>query len=593
MFKAGSPQEKLAKQKVDADIAKGRSTGYFPDLPPGCPFAVPMGLVPKGSSPDPDFTDADSHRLIRNWSDPRLTARGSVTANVDKIKSSMMTPVHVLRSFHKAILAAKKKGTRPCAAKTDWKGAYGNNAIAHGHLWQMASCFEKHGCFLRLVGDFGHATCGYRHELRAKYILTLLHVAEARLFVAGDNTCWLSPLPTGSPFHDCLPVQPKDGFGSLAGNTIFTSVGAQRLAYLRLTRHKVTPPPGKTTWHKPSLDFVRWVDDWCAFLASAPEAHVTMAAMAFLHRCYGVPLNPEKTFVDPATDFSGIVFDGHNGQVGIPNTKRKKYLGLINSLLDPARFSFEGLRKFVGAAVWCCLALPLGKLFLKACFTLMHSANAHTTLTLCPAARHELLFWKVLLTDAPMTRILLAAPSDVSSADVVVHIDWAPANGRQKIGIAVLSHGLYTSTFVPQWFLDICPSDARAPSSPTFEAFALASYFVCFPDLAANHISYVYTDNDPFLKRSSALTSSGSPSLDAALKLGALHAAQLNARYVLARVPSALNIANWLTHVSDQMPQFERALRSADISVPFLRRSPASHMPPSAWKALQHSSRVR
>jgi len=111
MFKAGSPQEKLAKQKVDADIAKGRSTGYFPDLPPGCPFAVPMGLVPKGSSPDPDFTDADSHRLIRNWSDPRLTARGSVTANVDKIKSSMMTPVHVLRSFHKAILAAKKKGT--------------------------------------------------------------------------------------------------------------------------------------------------------------------------------------------------------------------------------------------------------------------------------------------------------------------------------------------------------------------------------------------------------------------------------------------------------------------------------------------------
>ena len=211
----------------------------------------------------------------------------------------------------------------------------------------------------------------------------------------------------------------------------------------------------------------------------------------------------------------------------------------------------------------------------------------------CSAARHELLFWKVLLTDTPTTRAVLAAPATVADADVVVHIDWAPAADRQKIGIVVLSHGLYASTFVPQWFLEICPTDALAPSSPTFEAFALVSYFACFPDLAANRVSYVYTDNDPFLKRSSALTSSsGSPPLDAALKLGALRASQLNARYILARVPTDLNTANWFTHVADQLPKFEHALSSAGIFTPFLRRNPVSPTPPSEWIALRASSRI-
>jgi len=439
------------------------------------------------------------------------------------------------------------------------------------------------------VGDFGHATCGYRHELRAKLVLSLLKVAEARLHVADDGTYWFRPLPRGTPFVDVLPPPPVGGYGSLQRDTLLTSLGKQRLAYLHKTRPHPPPPP-RQKWRLPSLGFARWVDDFVSFLSGPSPARLTLAATAFLHRCFGVPLNADKSFMDPATDFSGLVFDGHNSQVGIPDDKRVKYLSYIDELLEPSHFARDLLRKFLGAAVWCCLALPLGKRFLSACFTLLHDPKGRQALTL--VARGELLFWKVLLTDAPMSRTVFAAPATASSAEVVVHIDWAPAGGLQKIGIVILSHGLYTSTHVPQWFLDFCPPSS-APSSPAFEAFALVSYFACFPDLAANRTSRIYTDNDPFLMRSSAITSSGSPPFDAALKLGALHALQLNAHYTLARVPSALNVANWLTHVSDQTPQLEHALHSAGIFAPFFPRSPVLPTPPSAWKALQHSSRVR
>ena len=70
-------------------------------------------------------------------------------------------------------------------------------------------------------------------------------------------------------------------------------------------------------------------------------------------------------------------------------------------------------------------------------------------------ARRELTFWSAVLKDIPSSRAAFVSPTVASpaSADVIVAFDWNPAAGQHLVGIAVLSHGLYTIAKVPPWFL--------------------------------------------------------------------------------------------------------------------------------------------
>ena len=79
----------------------------------------------------------------------------------------MQTPADLLKNFVLARSLATAENTTPVAVKSDWKGAYALNKVAPSSQWQMASGFASHGYFLRVCGDFGHATSGYRHELQA------------------------------------------------------------------------------------------------------------------------------------------------------------------------------------------------------------------------------------------------------------------------------------------------------------------------------------------------------------------------------------------------------------------------------------------
>ena len=282
-----------------------------------------------------------------------------------------------------------------------------------------------------------------------------------------------------------------------------------------------------------------------------------------------------------------MLFDCLTGLASVPDDKCLRYLATIDSLLEGPPSS-KLLDKHLGSMVWASLIFPTIQKFTPFSFAFQGAlTSSRLPLPLPPRVREELLFLKSVLTSCPRSRVAALTASSPEDAAVIVHVDWAPAErGVQQIGIAVLSHGLYAITQVPDWFLEAYPvsigvDGSSNPSSPTFEAFCVVSYLACFPDLAANQVSFIYTDNDPFLLRSSLFTSSGSPSMDAALKLGALSALSLNAHIVVQRVPTDLNISNWLTH--SQMPKFQQALKSAGISRQFWPRSPVLPTLPSSW----------
>ena len=581
MFKPGSGAEAIAKALVDADIKAGNATGFFDALPRGVPVAIPMGLVPKGSVPDPSYSDPAAWRLIHNWSHVGLTPNGSISNLTESVVSSMQPLSLVLEDF--ALACGPRGNPGACAVKADWKAAYTLNGIAESDLWQMWSCFES-GCYRRDVGAFGHKTVGFRHELRAKQTASLLALHQARQSYAGTDPLLVPSLRSYDPGPG---PPPAGGFGSLRAATIFSPLGKTRLANLSSPASASAGPPG------PRLDFKRWVDDWVRFYCTGLEAQRADACLALLHRRYGIPLSPKKHFVSSATDFGGVLFDCLSAIVSVPPEKCLRYAALVAALLRSAPPSLALWRQFLGSAVWACAVFPLGASFLTASFRAFHAtARAGRPLPVPPAAVRELRFWAAVLKSVPASRVVFSTKraSDPSAADVIVMVDWSPNEGKQRIGIAVLSHGLFASLPIPSWFLRKFPvsSTSNCPSSPAYEAFAVVAYLHSFPHVASNGVSFVFSDNQSFLARTSELSSKGSPALDAALQLLALASLRTNAHLAYGFVESADNFSDPLSR--DDIQAFHSRVLSAGISKQFLQHSPPSLQPPDWWRSLPASS---
>ena len=573
MFRPNSPAERIAKQLVDEDIAAGRSVGYGP-LPPNVPAAIPMGLVPKGSTPDPDFLHPDRHRLIRNWSHRDLTPTGSLSDRTDHVSSSMQQLSLAVNDF--ALACASP---RAHVVKIDWRSAYSLSRVAPSSQWAMWSCFSDQECFVRTTGDFGMMTCGFRHELRAKVFVSISQVMQHRILVNQAGDCRVLP-PKRRPSGPGL--SPIDGFGSLADATVLSPLGKIRLS--ALSKARPVPPLGFTY---PVLSFRRWVDDFISFLHSLREASAADAAITMLHRRYAIPVHPKKHFVDPVSDFGGVLFDCPASRVSVPRDKCAKYRKIAVRLLRHRAVSLADLRKFIGCAVWATAVFPLASPFLRHLFAGLRAAlraGPSRPLKLSPLARRELTFWSAVLKDIPSSRAAFVSPTVASpaSADVIVAFDWNPAAGQHLVGIAVLSHGLYTIAKVPPWFLKRHPE----MSSPALEAMGFFLYVACFPDIAADCVSFCFNDNLAFIQRAPELSSVNSTAFDSALQLGAFEALRINARCFFAFVDTLNNDSDSLSRGKPQ--EFEAKLRLRGFYHQFSQRNPASPSPPTLWRQLPH-----
>ena len=571
MFRQNSPAERIAKQLVDEDIAAGRSEGYGP-LPSDVPAAIPMGLVPKGAIPDPDFLHPDRHRLIRNWSHRDLTHTGSLSDRTDHVSSSMQKLSLAVDDFARACVSPGAQ-----AVKIDWRSAYSLSRVAPSSQWAMWSCFSDQECFVRTTGDFGMMSCGFRHELRAKVFVSLAQVMQHRILVDQAGSCQILP-PRRRPPGLGLP--PAGGFGSLADATVFSPLGKIRLSALLASRP--VPPLGFTY---PILSFLRWVDDFISFLGSLRDASAADAAITMLHRRYAIPVHPKKHFVDPISEFGGVLFDCPSARVSVPRDKCANYRKIALALLRASVVSLVNLQKFIGCAVWASAVFPVASSFMRHLFAALRGAqhSGHNRpFKLSHLARRELKFWCAVFKDIPSSRAAFVSPSVSSpaSADVIVAFDWNPAAGQHLVGIAVLSHGLYTIAKVPPWFLKRHP----AMSSPALEAMGYFLYVTCFPDIAADCVSFCFNDNLAFIQRAPELSSVNSTAFDSALQLGAFEALRINARCFFAFVDTTNNDSDSLSR--DHPQEFEAKLRSRGFSHQFSLRSPASPSPPTLWRLL-------
>ena len=418
-------------------------------------------------------------------------------------------------------------------------------------------------------------------KLRAELFSLACHVLTPFLFVHDDlRVCLLSPsspLPAGS--------EPPGGFGSLRGEgPLFSPEGRRR--HLRDLVRPPDPPScdEKGRWHRIDLRQVQsWVDDSIAWEASPARALRAWAAFAYLHRRYAFALKPSKCFFGFQQTFGGLVMDGTTGALYLPEVKCKRYSTLLDPVVRGKPISHKGWQRIVGSTTWVAQVFPFGAKFLAHFFTAMNtSCEATRPAPPTAAAQRDAVFWQAALKSVPRSMATFAATNtdDPASWDVVVHTDWCPLpGGEQVLAVYVLSHGLYSAVHAPSWFLELYPdAGSPFPSSPTFEALTLYAYLQIFPDIAQGSTSAFFNDNVPWLLRTSSF-SSPTPSVDAALRLGALAAMQLNARIIPLHVPTTHSLADPVSHSNHQA--LARRCTLLGLSAPVWRDPPSLPEPPS------------
>lgn len=575
--KPGSPEMAIILEKVKADIAAGKAIGPFASRPPNA-IAIPLFLTDKGDVPDPHFTDADRHRLVRNWSDARLTKFGSITAHTDAPTSSMSPFRAAFADF--ARLCALPATTDAHALSFDQEDAYAQLRIAPGQSHLMSSHIPGFGWFVRTVGDFGHRTCGIRFEQRAKLFALACLVLSPFLRVHDDGRVVLL-----HSFGDVsLGPHPEEGFGSLARHKpLFSPAGWRRHLRNQARVHHL-----EEGWHRVDLSPLhRWVDDFVGWAPDPPTAVRTAQAVAFLHRRYNFNLKPSKFLLGRQADFGGVTMVGPAAAMVLPDPKRSRYtLRLAHALAAPA-LSHNQWERVIGPPAWVARVFDTHTSALQPLFVEMGKARARSSpLPTTPRSRRALAFWLEAIKLAPGTiaATQFTDPRSPSSWDGVVHIDWAPVDSEQVVGVYVISHALYSIAPIPKWFLDAFPQSPH-PSSPACEAMGLYLFLSIFADLVQGRTFAIFNDNISWLLCYPSL-SSESQALDCALKLAALTALSTATRLVPLFVPTDSNLADPASRRLEQV--FLTALRSKGLSRPSFRQPKPFAQPPFWSRLLRH-----
>lgn len=589
--KAGTPEMAIILQKVKADIAAGKAAGPFASRPEGA-IAIPLFLADKGDIPDPAYTDPSRHRLVRNWSDPKLTAFGSITAHTDAPVSSMSSFRSAFSAFAK--LCALPTTSDPHVVSFDQEDAYAQQRIAPGQSFLMSSHIPGFGWFVRLVGDFGHRTCGIRFEQRAKLFALACRVLSPFLRVHDSGRVVLD-----LPLHDdlCVGEAPRGGFGSLASQApLFSPAGRRR--HLRELALSSRPQPG---WHRVDLgplaatvartghptslrNVQRWVDDFCAWYGSRAAAFRAACAFAFLHRRYGFRLKASKFHLGRSTAFGGVIMTGPTASLILPEAKRSKYLLRLQHAHAAKALSLNQWERLIGPPAWVARVFDTLTPALQPFFRELGKARARSSpLPVSPSARRTIGFWGEVLRSLPpvVAAVQFTDPDVPDSWEVVAHVDWAPIGHSHCVGIYLPSHGIYTSAPLPAWFLEVFPQ-APHPSSPACEAMAAYLLLALFPDIVQGRTVAIFNDNISWLLAHPSL-SSPSQCLDTALKLLALTGLSLATRLVPLFVPTDLNRADPISRGLVQA--FLTATRSSGLCTPSFRAPPVLAEPPS-WRRL-------
>jgi hypothetical protein len=187
------PLKRIVRLKMLEDVQKGKCVGPLSveqlcAIYPKC-FTVPLGLARKDNDEPP--TAPAAWRLVKSWSRP-FKGGLSVSDRTDRVKTRFTRPSRVRRAVHEAF-CSKSPTSLSHALAIDFEDAFAQNWLAPDQRVYMVSFIQDMGYFVRLKGDFGMKTCGYRFELLGLLASSMYRIMEKRIFVRDDGHIWLAP----------------------------------------------------------------------------------------------------------------------------------------------------------------------------------------------------------------------------------------------------------------------------------------------------------------------------------------------------------------------------------------------------------------
>jgi len=459
----------------------------------------------------------------------------------------------------------------------DFEDAFAQNWLAPDQRVYMVSFIQDMGYFVRLKGDFGMKTCGYRFELLGLLASSMYRIMEKRIFVRDDGHIWLAP--AYFPPHE---LAPDDMAGSLERDSCDLIPPAQ--ATLLANHQPPTPPSG---YHPVQLSgFLRWVDDLVAMFSSKIEAVRALHAIAFLHRRYGWKIKPSKVRLAPSLPFNGALLNPAFGCMEIPADKRLKYARILNPIAAGETLTPDELESATGIAGWISGILPQLVPFANVFYKCLHTLKK---VSLCkpppPLVRAAAVFSESLKR-APRQLASLERSFSMGEAQEIIHGDWAGHNLAKnlphRIAVVLLSRGLYAYMDVPKWFME-----ARGPLCPNSgETLCIALAAATFGSVLTGKKAAFCSDSNGMVLRSPYFQAgpSDSRAINGAFELAAFALVESNTCFSYIKIPRDRNLADPIVNSNGSLRELQRKWSSAGLPGKPSQVKPRFPTRPSYWR---------
>ena len=176
------------------------------------------------------------------------------------------------------------------------------------------------------------------------------------------------------------------------------------------------------------------LDDFLFIGASQSDCQRSLDGFRRMCNALNVPLRPEKT-VEPcrSLQFLGVELDLNSQELRLPPAKVERAKSEVQSLLNCRKVPLARLQSCLGLLNFACIAVPLGRPFLRRLFDLTRGIRrSHHRVTMTKAARLDLAAWRVFLT-AFNGRSLLDSHRWERGAGLVLETDAAGGAGLGAI----------------------------------------------------------------------------------------------------------------------------------------------------------------
>ena len=142
------------------------------------------------------------------------------------------------------------------------------------------------------------------------------------------------------------------------------------------------------------------LDDFLFIGSSHSECQRSLDGFRRMCSALHVPLRPDKT-VEPcrSLQFLGVELDLIRRELRLPAAKTERAKLEVNSLLHRRKVPLAQLQSCLGLLNFACIAVPLGRPFLRRLFDLTRGVRRpHHRVTMTKAARLDLTAWRIFLS---------------------------------------------------------------------------------------------------------------------------------------------------------------------------------------------------